>query len=399
MYMSSLMPARVNPLLIHPAECRLSLDGVWHFALDAEDRGSEEHWYTRPERLSDTIQVPGCWQGQGFGGDGEDVLWDFQLHARTFRATYTGTGWYGRAFTVPADWQGKQIWLNFGGVHPSAEIWLNGVRIGEHDLPFVPFAFDITPHLCWECENTLVVRVHEYHREFGMAFSWQGNWSGLYRGVELTATGASYLRQCALYPDARTGCLRLAIELGGTANSVLPMLQVAIRPAESDLPVTAQAIPLPANGQVEISVPDHRLWSPDAPHLYRVDVALMRGEETLDACSERTGFISLRTAGKHIMLNDDPTTCVAPATFFPARRPDARIPTVRVGGANCRHCGIMVTTTCAASPTCMVRSITMSPTRWACWCRARWGCWAPGVGRHRCTSTSGPNRRPTIIPC
>lgn len=304
--MSSLLPARVNPLWRHSAECRLSLDGAWHFALDADNRGRGEHWFSHPDRLRETIQVPGSWQGQGFGGDGEDVLWDFQLRARTFRATYTGTGWYARAFTVPAEWQGKQIWLNFGGVHPSAEVWVNGTRVGEHNLPFVPFAFNITPHLRWGDENTLVVRVHEQHREFGLAFNWQGNWSGLYRGVDLTATGATYLRQCLLYPDAGAECLRMAIELGGVQTSAPSLLQVIVRSADDDIPITTREILLPADGQVELPVPAPKRWSPDTPHLYRVEVALMQGEDTLDAMSERTGFVTLSTTGKEFRINGEP---------------------------------------------------------------------------------------------
>ncbi len=145
MLATSLLPARVNPLLRHDAERRVSLDGAWQFALDPEDRGRAERWFSHSDRLRQTIQVPGSWQGQGFGDDGTELIWDFQLRARTLRATYTGTGWYARTFRVPATWEGQRLWLNFGGVHPSAEIWLNGEPVGEHDLPFVPFAFDITP--------------------------------------------------------------------------------------------------------------------------------------------------------------------------------------------------------------------------------------------------------------
>ncbi|MHB9025007.1 MAG: glycoside hydrolase family 2 protein [Armatimonadota bacterium] len=306
MQTTSVLPARVNPLWRHDAECRLSLDGAWQFALDPEDRGCEERWYVHPDRLRETIQVPGSWQGQGFGGDGDDLLWDFQLRTRIYRATYTGTGWYGRSFQVPDAWQGKRIWLNFGGAHPSAEIWVNGVRVGAHDLPFVPFAFDVTPFVHMERENVLVVRVHENHREFGLAFNYQGNWSGLYRGVELTATGATCLGHCRLLPDAVTGRLRMAIELDGDRPSEPLRLQVAVRSADGGASLIEQELLLPEDGLVEIPVPSPRLWSPDAPNLYRVNIALKQGEEILDALSERTGFVTLGTAGKHFLINGDP---------------------------------------------------------------------------------------------
>ncbi len=155
-------------------------------------------------------------------------------------------------------------------------------------------------------DNTVVVRVHEHHREFGLAFNYQGNWSGLYLGVELTATGETYLRQCTLNADAHAACLRLTIEPGGAALPAAPLLRVVVRPVDGGSPVAAREIPLPADGQVEIPVPDPRLWSPDTPALYRVDVALARGEEILDAFSERTGFVSLQTVGKQFRINDEP---------------------------------------------------------------------------------------------
>ncbi len=41
-----------------------------------------------------------------------------------------GTGWSGRRVVVPGAWKGSRVWLNFGGAHPGAEVWLNGVKLG-----------------------------------------------------------------------------------------------------------------------------------------------------------------------------------------------------------------------------------------------------------------------------
>ena len=85
-------------------------------------------------------------------------------------------------------------------MHPSAEVWLNGARLGENHAPFVPFGFDVTDAVCRDGENVLVVRVHEAARMLGFAYSFQGNWSGLYRGVDLTATGEQFLERVWLHP-------------------------------------------------------------------------------------------------------------------------------------------------------------------------------------------------------
>ncbi len=34
--------------------------------------------------------------------------------------------WYRTVFTVPADYAGKKVWLNFDGINYAAEVWVNG---------------------------------------------------------------------------------------------------------------------------------------------------------------------------------------------------------------------------------------------------------------------------------
>ena len=297
-----LRPVRVNPVLRHPSEHRECLAGPWRFRLDPDDRGLEQRWYEQLDLLQDPISVPGCWQGQGYGSDGEDTPWDFRIGVRVFRATYKGTGWYGLPFDVPADWQGSRIWLNFGGVHPSAQVWLNGVLLGENDLPFVPFGFEVTDLVAHDQPNRLVVRVHEKHREFGFALNWQGNWSGLYRGVELTRTGASFIESCALYPDLDSETLRCKVGINGPGADLA--LRVTCHPIGSE--AAALSLESDADEEVVLNVPSPRPWSPDTPNLYRVDVALVKGDEVLDAMSERVGFVKLSTEGKHFLINDEP---------------------------------------------------------------------------------------------
>ena len=303
-----MLPVRVNPLLRHPAEQRESLDGRWRFRLDPDERGIDERWFARLETLPEEITVPGCWQGQGFGDDSEEELWDFKLKARTLRATYTGTAWYGTTFQPRQAWRERRIFLNFGGAHPGVTVWLNGCKLGEHHLPFVPFGWEITDAVSFTRENELLVRVSETARPYGFAFSWQGNWSGLYRGVELTATGAHYLSALAVYPEVDAQCMRVKATIGGTMNLTEPLrLRLSVYPVDAErqqvcleAPVTGQQI------ECILSIPEPRLWSPDTPNLYRIDAELLQGDNVLDAQSERAGFVKLAAAGKQLLINNAP---------------------------------------------------------------------------------------------
>ena len=52
--------------------------------------------------------------------------------------------WYRAAFTVPAAYKGRQVWLHFGGVNYSAQIWVNGQHAGTMRGAFIRGDFDIS---------------------------------------------------------------------------------------------------------------------------------------------------------------------------------------------------------------------------------------------------------------
>lgn len=307
-----LTPAHVNPVTLAAQERRLSLDGAWRFRLDPQDKGLTERWYAHPEIITDEIHVPGCWQGQGFGGDAEEMVQDFRLRARTYRATYTGTGWYATTFSIPPEWEGTRLWLNLGGAHPSAQVWLNGQPLGANDLPYVPFALEFTDQVRPAAPNDLVVRIYEKNRHLGFSYNWQGHWSGLYRSVELSATGPVCLERLWLWPQAEAETLTVRAHLapspGNQASSPLALvLRLSLAAGEGcGAALTAEVPVAGTEVRAELPVPSPRLWSPDAPHLYRVEAQLCAGDTVLDARADRVGFLSLATEGKHFLINGEP---------------------------------------------------------------------------------------------
>ncbi|HYL97400.1 MAG TPA: hypothetical protein VEZ90_00480, partial [Blastocatellia bacterium] len=46
---------------------------------------------------------------------------------------YAVSWWYRKAFTVPASYKGKTIWMKFNGINYRANIWLNGKQIANSD--------------------------------------------------------------------------------------------------------------------------------------------------------------------------------------------------------------------------------------------------------------------------
>src|SRR5579859_7875200 len=81
----------------------VSLDGIWTFRAGEEGASRE-------------IQVPGCWESQFSDLRG-----------------WAGSAYYERPITIPAEFRGHRVIIDFDAVDYYAEAWLNGVHVGTHE--------------------------------------------------------------------------------------------------------------------------------------------------------------------------------------------------------------------------------------------------------------------------
>jgi beta-galactosidase len=310
---------------------RVDLDGAWEFQLDPKDQGAKLGWYQSSPRFDRTLRVPGAWEAQGLGIAEDEGVGE---------KTYEGVAWLRRSFTLPADWQGKRIWLRVGGVHRRATFWLNGHEVGLHDGYLTPFSFDLTEKISFATENIVTARVDNIYRgldddQFG-CFDWIYNWGGIHRGVYLEATEAVWIDDVSVIPDlagnrARVK-LRLAQESGAVPASAFRVACVVSTAASPEHKVgSGEAAPNFVQGsgtaEFEISVPikEVRTWSPADPFLYRVEASLLQGTRKLDERWLRFGMREIKAEGRKFLLNGSPLyllgygdECIFPATVSPS---------------------------------------------------------------------------------
>jgi len=119
---------------------------------------------------------------------------------------YAVSWWYRKDFTLPRDYSGKTVWLNFGGINYKANIFLNGKQIADsHDVAgaWRTYEFNVTSALK-PGANTLAVQVWA-PTENNLAITFV-DWNpappdknmGLFRDVYLTASGPVALRNAAV---------------------------------------------------------------------------------------------------------------------------------------------------------------------------------------------------------
>lgn len=96
-----------------------------------------------------------------------------------------GHGWYRKTFTLPAEYDGKRIVIEFDGVYMNSTVWINGHKLGGHAYGYTSFHFDLTPYLAFgKKKNVLAVHVDNSKRPNTRWYSG----SGIYRHVWLTIT-------------------------------------------------------------------------------------------------------------------------------------------------------------------------------------------------------------------
>ncbi len=174
-----------------------SLNGDWsfHWSPNPALRPTE---FFRPDfdvRSWSTIPVPANWQLHGHGYPiytNVRYSWDDPEPPRVPHG-FNPVGSYRRTFTVPDEWDGRQVYLHFGGVSSAFYFWVNGREVGYSQGSRTPAEFDITEFLV-PGENVVAAEVYRYSD--GSYLECQDFWriSGIFRDVFLYSWDELHIR-------------------------------------------------------------------------------------------------------------------------------------------------------------------------------------------------------------
>ena len=150
------------------------LPDKWQFKTDPHDEGIIFRWFEPGHSTRDweTIRTSRIWEVQGY----EDKVG----HG------YDGVAWYRTTANIPAEFAGRPIKLNFGGVFGKMLIWVNGqfVAYRPFKLPWwlgdynVTYDIDVSSAIKSGQDNTIVIRVDnefEWGGIFRRVFAWSPN--------------------------------------------------------------------------------------------------------------------------------------------------------------------------------------------------------------------------------
>ena len=282
-----------------------SLNGQWNYIVDVQEEGYYDYRMNptswgffrnakpqRPEDLieydfdtSPTMPIPSDWNTR-----------DERLFF------YEGTVWFKKSF----DWhpnEGRNTLLYFGAVNYDCHVYVNGEKVGHHIGGFTPFNFDVTKQLK-DGENTVIVKVdNKRHAEDvpTQIFDWW-NYGGITRDVLLIDVAPLYIENYSLKLNKALKGKNRVIDFSLNLNSKEANREVMLSIPELKI---NQKFTTDANGSIQtqfsISNSQLKLWSPENPKLYRVNLTL--NGETL---TDDIGFRTIETRDKEILLNGKP---------------------------------------------------------------------------------------------
>lgn len=207
-----------------------SLDGLWkfHWAPNPDERPKDFYRTDYDVSQWDDIKVPMNWNLAGLQKDGNNKYGDplysnqrviFQHSWQPMNDWKGGvmrtppTDWmtyrnrnevgsYRRTFSVPADWKGQQIYLNFDGVDSFFYLYINGKYVGFSKNSRNLAEFDITPYLNKEGEeNTVAVEVYRHSDGSFLESQDMFRLPGIFRTVALVAKPQVQVRDIKAIPD------------------------------------------------------------------------------------------------------------------------------------------------------------------------------------------------------
>lgn len=200
--------------------------------------------------------------------------------------------WYQRTFDVPSAWRGKQILLHFGAVDWKAEVWVNDVKVGEHTGGFTPFYFDITSVLN-KGNNDLVVKVWdpsdrgEQPRGKQIANPhgiWYTPVTSIWQTVWLEPVATQYITNLKTTPDIDNNSVKVEVAANTTSAD---KVEVKVFDGKNLVAKGAALNGVP----VELAMPANaKLWSPDSPFLYNMEVTLYKDGKAIDQVKSYTAM-------------------------------------------------------------------------------------------------------------
>ena len=221
----------------------------------------------------------------------------------------TSIGWYRKHFLVDRKDSGLRFQIQFDGIFRDANIWINGIYVGNNKSGYVGAAYDITDYLNYDKENVIVVRVDATQYE-----GWFYEGAGIYRHVWLNQYNNVHIvnDKAFVYTNVHNNNASVNIETPlqnqnpGSSNCTVSSM-IADRDGKILGQTNDQAVSLNVNEtrviKQKILLANPRLWAVDNPYLYRVITVIKSNGKIIDSYIKRFGIRTITVTENGLFVN------------------------------------------------------------------------------------------------
>ena len=234
---------------------------------------------------------------------------------KSYSSNRRATHMYRRTFTLPNAFSDKNVLLHFGAVDWRCYIYVNGQLAGTHDGGSVPFALDITSFLKESGTQELQVAVWDPtdggQPNGKQSVSPSGIWytpnSGIWQTVWLEPVSPTHIESYEPIPDIDNSNVSIKVKTSASCTVTLTV-------KDGDNIVVEQTGP--SDQTFTLPIPSAKLWSPDEPNLYDLEITAKEQGQEVDKV---TGYFGMRKFSRAmidghpaVLLNNKPLYMYGP---------------------------------------------------------------------------------------
>ena len=275
-----------------------NLNGEWTYELDLVQTGHDR----------------GLSQSTGFDGT---IIVPFAPESKLSGVAYTDfipSIWYQREITVPAEWTGKDIILNFGAVYYVSEIFVDGKFVDRHFGGSDSFSVDLTDFVTPGQTHSLVVHASSdlrskmqsagkqslRHGSFECMYT---RTTGIWQTVWMEAVSPQAIQRVKYTTDIdrSTVSMEFTMRRNATGNKLTVNVKDGAKTVATETAVVA------SGSIVTLPIKKAKLWSPESPFLYDVELILKDAQgNVIDQVKSYFGMRKIHTEGNKVYLNNQP---------------------------------------------------------------------------------------------
>ncbi|MDQ8188022.1 glycoside hydrolase family 2 TIM barrel-domain containing protein [Pelagicoccus sp. SDUM812002] len=259
-----------------------------------------------------TIPVPSNWELEGHGIPiYTNLVYPFPKNPPHIDPSHNPVGSYRREFTVPADWDGKDIFLSFGAVRSAFYLWINGEKVGYSEGSKTEAEFKVNDYL-QEGSNTLALEVYRWSDASYIEDQDFWRLSGIERDVWLYATNTATLKDITVTADLddsyQNGKFNTDFELTNSAAKAQKLsLTATLKNGDKEVFTFRKNVKLPAEGSKTITfektIPAVRKWTAETPELYSLTVTATPEKGEPEVSHFDVGFRRIEIKNTQLLVN------------------------------------------------------------------------------------------------